>query len=106
MPDCWKTLPAKFTSVATSTVIESGRGPVLDAFSISSVTGCWATAIFIETGSRVFGALISMPGIGPATDGLNGVVLLDASQPTIATRSGAKQTRLSLFILILNLTNQ
>ena len=96
---CSYTLPEKFTSVATSTASVKGRGPVLDGFSINSVTGCLSTATFAPTtGSSGFGALISMPGIGPATDGLNGVELFDASQPTSAKSSGAKQIRLSLFI--------
>src|SRR4051812_42478124 len=103
MPDCENSLLPKLTSAATSTVSVSGRGPVLDAFSISRTTGCWPTEIFVETGSSVFGALISIPGIGPATDGLNGVVLLVASHPTTAKSSGTRQTGLSRFIILMNL---
>jgi hypothetical protein len=104
---CTNTLPAKLASVAISTDSVSGRGPLLEAFSINSVTGCLSTATFEPTsGSSGFGAVISTPGIGPATDGLNGVELFDASQPTRAKSRGAQQIRLSLFIVIPKTTDR
>src|ERR1700741_443590 len=56
-----------------------------------SVIGCLSTAIFIPLGgSRAFGAVMSTPGIGPATAGLSGFELLvashaDATSATTAT---------------------
>jgi hypothetical protein len=54
---------------------------LLEAFSISSVTGCLSEGTWALTGSSGFGAEISTPGKGPATVGLSGVELFDALQP-------------------------
>src|SRR5262245_25932375 len=80
------TLLVNPASVATSNSYESGRTPELDEFSISSETGCSSTAIREPTaGSRTFGALISTPGIGPATAGLSGFELFEASHAATAS---------------------
>ena len=65
-----------------------GRTPVEDAFSISSVIGCFSIAIFVPVcGSSSFGAEISTPGIGPATVGVSGFELLTVSQATVANNA-------------------
>src|SRR5262252_715517 len=75
----------KAASAAIWKAYESGRTPVVPAFSASSVSGCWSTAILTpDDGSSVFGAEISTPGIGPATSGLNGVELFDVEQAAAA----------------------
>src|SRR3954447_7235924 len=89
-PSRENTLFAKPVSVAMSNAYDSGRGPLLPAFSISRVTGCFSTEIFVPgVGSSIFGAEISMPGIGPATDGLSGFELLLASQ-AVSARAAAR----------------
>ena len=77
------TLDEKFVSLATSNVYASGRTPLLFEFSIISLIGCWTSLSLapIEGSSRR-GVEISTPGMGPATEGLNGVSLFFASHPT------------------------
>src|SRR5450759_4496890 len=85
------TLLLNAASVAMSNEYVSGRTPLLPAFSMSKVTGCFSMEIFVPgVGSSIFGAEMSTPGIGPATDGLSGVELLLASHAdndTAATRT-------------------
>src|SRR5262245_17582957 len=81
-----KTLLVNPVSVATSNTHDRGRTPLLEAFSIRSETGWSSTAIFEPTaGSRAFGAVISTPGIGPATVGLSGFSLFEASHAVTAS---------------------
>ena len=75
----------KLASVATSKEYVSGRTPDVDAFSISSVTGCLSTAILTPlTGSSISGAEMFTPGIGPAIVGASGSELLFATQALAA----------------------
>src|SRR3954464_12724686 len=85
------TLLLNATSVAMSNEYVSGRGPLLPAFSISSVTGCFSIEIFVPgAGSSIFGAEISIPGIGPATLGLRGFeLLLDSHAVSAVTAARA-----------------
>src|SRR5437588_12445248 len=77
MPSRENTTPLNPASVATSNGYESGRTPLVPAFSASSVIGCWSTGILmLAAGSSVFGAEIDTPGIGPAISGLSGLELL------------------------------
>src|SRR5262249_62012104 len=70
------TLLVKFASIAISKTYDSGRTPLVDAFSISNVIGCLSTAILAPlVGSRILGVVISTPGIGPATVGVSGLEL-------------------------------
>src|SRR5882672_2747220 len=90
MPSLENTLLVNPVSVAMSNEYDSGRGPLLPAFSISSVTGCFSIEILVPgPGSSIFGAEISMPGMGPATEGLSGVELLLASQ-AVKNRAAAR----------------
>ena len=48
--------------------------------------GCCASLNFVPSaGSTVRGAVMSTPGMGPATEGLSGVSLFCASHPASAT---------------------
>ena len=77
------TLDEKFVSLATSKVYASGRTPLVFEFSIISLIGCCASLSLAPIeGSTRRGAEISTPGMGPATEGLSGVSLFFASQPT------------------------
>src|SRR5690242_9840102 len=58
---------------------------------MSSVIGCLSTGIFMPVGgSSTFGAVMSTPGIGPATVGLSGLELLDASQALAMIAASAR----------------
>src|SRR5580765_5714753 len=84
------TFVVKALSVATSNVYDSGRTPLLDAFSIVSLTGCCESLSLVPIdGSSRRGAEIWTPAIGPATEGLSGVSLFWASQPTRANSKAA-----------------
>src|SRR5262245_27652213 len=81
----WNTRFVNPVSVATSNTYDSGRALELEEFSIKSDTGCSLAAIFAPTaGSRIFGAVISTPAIGPATAGLSGFELFEASHALTA----------------------
>src|SRR5262245_42846648 len=53
--------------------------------------GCW-DSLYLKpwTGSMSFGAVMFTPGIGPATDGLNGLELFCASHPATASIKAAE----------------
>src|SRR5438046_10040241 len=66
-----------------------------------SVTGCLSTAIFWPAnGSSIFGVEISTPGIGPATDGLSGVELLDDSHAVRAAAVASAHTAVRILLFI------
>jgi hypothetical protein len=67
----------------------SGRGLFVVAFWTVRVTGCWSTEICAPADGDIgAGAVMLTPGIGPATEGLNGFELLldwQAATSTAAT---------------------
>ena len=70
-----KTLFWNALSLATSKVYDSGRTPFELAFSTISRTGCCdGFSLAPCAGSDARGALISTPAIGPAIDGLSGIL--------------------------------
>src|SRR5262249_41448038 len=69
---------------------------------MSSVIGCLSTAILVPVcGSSAFGALMSMPGIGPATEGLRGFELFVDSHAVAANAiTAATATAYEGFLVI------
>src|ERR1051325_771884 len=60
---------------------------------MSRVIGCLSTAIFDPVcGSSGFGAVMSTPGIGPATVGLRGFELFVDSHPVATSATHARTT--------------